>query len=127
MTSTRLPDDNPFHSGPSVSKGRFSPYPARQNQVTLIVDVEPTPTRISKEVDAAETMVERTEQCFGLKPDTVGAGGRSATDTNVRLGSKTDVLENDPLPPAAPASLPPGLSLGLGPTWTTRPKTAAFR
>ena len=35
---------------------------------TVIVDVEPTPTRISKEVDATETMVERTEECLGLKP-----------------------------------------------------------
>ena len=35
----------------------------------VIVDVEATPTRISKEVDAAETMVQRTEERFGLKPD----------------------------------------------------------
>ena len=35
----------------------------------IIVDVEATPTRISKEVDAAETMVERTEERFALKPD----------------------------------------------------------
>nr|NIS39623.1 IS5/IS1182 family transposase [Desulfuromonadales bacterium] len=30
-------------------------------EAPVIVDVEATPTRISKEVDAAETMVERTE------------------------------------------------------------------
>ncbi len=35
----------------------------------VIVDVEATPTRITKEVDATETMVERTEDRFGLKPD----------------------------------------------------------
>ena len=35
----------------------------------VILDVEATPTRISKEVDATETMIERTEQRFGLKPD----------------------------------------------------------
>ncbi len=35
----------------------------------VIVDVEPTPTRITKEVDATEIMVERTEQCFNLTPD----------------------------------------------------------
>ncbi len=35
----------------------------------VIVDVEATPTRISKEVAAAETMVERTEQRLELKPD----------------------------------------------------------
>ncbi len=38
-----------------------------------IVDVDATPTRISKEVDATETMVERTEACFGLKPDNIAA------------------------------------------------------
>ena len=35
----------------------------------IIVDVEATPTRISKEVDATETMIERTEERFALKPD----------------------------------------------------------
>ncbi len=34
----------------------------------VIVDVEATPTRISKEVDATETMIERTEERFNLKP-----------------------------------------------------------
>ena len=36
----------------------------------VILDVEATPTRISKEVDATETMIERTEERFGLKPST---------------------------------------------------------
>jgi IS5 family transposase len=35
---------------------------------TVIVDVEATPTRISKEVDATETMIERTQERFALKP-----------------------------------------------------------
>jgi transposase len=35
---------------------------------SVILDVEETPTRISKEVDATETMIERTEQRFALKP-----------------------------------------------------------
>ena len=35
----------------------------------VIVDVEATPTRITKEVDATETMLARTEECFDLKPD----------------------------------------------------------
>ncbi len=35
---------------------------------SVIVDVEATPTRISKEVDATETMIERTEDRFALKP-----------------------------------------------------------
>ena len=34
----------------------------------VILDVEATPTRISKEVDATETMIERTQDRFGLKP-----------------------------------------------------------
>jgi transposase len=39
----------------------------------IIVDVEATPTRISKEVDATETMVERTAARFGLKPERIAA------------------------------------------------------
>ena len=35
----------------------------------VILDVEATPTRISKEVDATETMIERVEERFTLKPD----------------------------------------------------------
>jgi hypothetical protein len=39
----------------------------------VIVDVEATPTRISKEVDATRTMIERTEGRFGLKPDHIAS------------------------------------------------------
>ncbi len=39
----------------------------------VIVDVAPTPTRISKEVDAAELMVDRTEERLDLKPDHIAA------------------------------------------------------
>lgn len=39
----------------------------------VIVDVEATPTRISKEVDATETMLDRTEARFDLKPRHVAA------------------------------------------------------
>ncbi len=35
---------------------------------SVILDVEETPTRISKEVDATETMIERTDERFALKP-----------------------------------------------------------
>jgi hypothetical protein len=35
---------------------------------SVIVDVEATPTRISKEVDAAESMIERVAQRFALEP-----------------------------------------------------------
>ena len=50
----------------------------------VILDVEATPTRISKEVDAAETMVERTEERFDLKPDHVA--GDVAYGTGEMLG-----------------------------------------
>ncbi len=40
-------------------------------EAPIIVDVEATPTRISKEVEAGKTMVERTQERFGLKPDRV--------------------------------------------------------
>jgi transposase len=50
----------------------------------VIVDVEATPTRISREVDATETMIERTEDRFGLKPETVA--GDVAYGTGEMLG-----------------------------------------
>jgi transposase len=50
----------------------------------VILDVEATPTRISKEVDAAEAMVERTEERFALKPDHLA--GDVAYGTGEMLG-----------------------------------------
>ena len=50
----------------------------------VIVDVEATPTRISKEVDAAETMVARTQERFDLKPDNIA--GDVAYGTAAMLG-----------------------------------------
>jgi len=50
----------------------------------VIVDVEATPTRITKEVDATETMIERTEERFGLKPDHIA--GDVAYGTGEMLG-----------------------------------------
>ena len=50
----------------------------------VIVDVEATPTRISKEVDATETMIDRTEECFELKPDRIA--GDVAYGTGEMLG-----------------------------------------
>ena len=35
----------------------------------IIIDVEATPTRISKEVDATETMIARAVARFALTPD----------------------------------------------------------
>ncbi len=43
------------------------------NEHAVIVDVEATPTRISKEVGATETMIERTEDSLDLKPDRIAA------------------------------------------------------
>lgn len=39
----------------------------------VIVDVEATPTRITKEIDAAESMLERVEERFALKPERIAA------------------------------------------------------
>ena len=50
----------------------------------VILDVEETPTRISKEVDATETMIDRTEDRFGLKPDRLA--GDVAYGTGEMLG-----------------------------------------
>ena len=50
----------------------------------IIVDVEATPTRISKEVDAAGTMIERTQERFDLKPQRIA--GDVAYGTGKMLG-----------------------------------------
>ena len=50
----------------------------------VIVDVEATPTRISMEVDATETMLARTEERFALKPDHIA--GDVAYGTGEMLG-----------------------------------------
>ena len=50
----------------------------------VIVDVEATPRRITKEVDATETMVERTGECFALKPERIA--GDVAYGTGKLLG-----------------------------------------
>jgi len=53
-------------------------------EAAVIVDVEATPTRISLEVDASETMIERTQDRFGLKPAAVA--GDVAYGTGEMLG-----------------------------------------
>ena len=50
----------------------------------VIVDVEATPTRISKEVDVTETMIERTQDRFALKPRHIA--GDVAYGTGEMLG-----------------------------------------
>jgi hypothetical protein len=57
-------------------------------EAPIIVDVEATPTRISKEVEAAETMVERTKERFELKPDRMA--GDVAYGTGGLLGWLVD-------------------------------------
>jgi hypothetical protein len=54
----------------------------------VILDVEATPTRISKEVDATETMIERTEEQFALKPKYLA--GDVAYGTGEMLGWLVD-------------------------------------
>jgi hypothetical protein len=54
----------------------------------VILDVEATPTRISKEVDATETMIERVEERFALKPDHIA--GDVAYGTGEMLGWLVD-------------------------------------
>ena len=55
---------------------------------SVILDVEATPTRITKEVDATETMIERTEGRFGLTPNHVA--GDVAYGTGEMLGWLVD-------------------------------------
>ena len=55
----------------------------------VIVDVEATPTRISKEVVATRTMIERTDERFGLKPE------RLAGDVAYGTGELLGWLVND--------------------------------
>ncbi len=50
----------------------------------VIVEVTATPTRISKEVEATETMVERTAERFNLKPSRIA--GDVAYGTGKLLG-----------------------------------------
>jgi len=54
----------------------------------VIVDVEVTPTRITMEVDATETMIDRTQDRLGLKPDYVA--GDVAYGTAEMLGWLVD-------------------------------------
>jgi len=62
----------------------------------VIVDVEATPTRITKEVDATETMIERAERRFGLKP------GRMAGDVAYGTGEMLGWLANRGIEPHIP-------------------------
>ena len=54
----------------------------------VVLDVEATPTRISKEVDATETMIARTQERFALKPKHLA--GDVAYGTGEMLGWLVD-------------------------------------
>ena len=62
----------------------------------VIVDVEATPTRISKEVEATETMIERTSETFDLKP------GRIAGDVAYGTGKMLGWLKRQGIEPHIP-------------------------
>lgn len=76
-------------------------------EAPIIVDVEATPTRISKEVDATETMIERTEERFELKPNYLagdvayGTGGLLGwlvdrkIDPHIPVWDRSDVAPED--------------------------------
>jgi IS5 family transposase len=62
----------------------------------VIVDVEATPTRISKEVEATETMIKRTSETFDLKP------GRIAGDVAYGTGKMLGWLMRQGIEPHIP-------------------------
>jgi transposase len=62
----------------------------------VILDVEATPSRISKEVKVTETMIARTEDRFGLKPDHV------AGDVAYGTGKMLDWLVKREIDPHIP-------------------------
>jgi transposase len=53
-------------------------------KAAIVVDVQATPARWSAEVDATKTMLERTETCFGLKPQRLVAD--SAYGSGLMIG-----------------------------------------
>jgi len=62
----------------------------------VILDVEATPTRITKEVEATETMLERTENRFDLKPNHI------ADDMAYGTGKMLGWLEKKKIEPHIP-------------------------
>lgn len=62
----------------------------------VILDVEATPSRLSKEVEATKTMIARTEDRFGLKPDHL------AGDVAYGTGKMLDWLVDQEIDPHIP-------------------------
>ena len=73
----------------------------------VIVDVEATPARTYDEVAATKTMIERTEECFDLKPD------RLAADTAYGTGKFLGWLVGYGIAPHIPVWEGPGPDDGL--------------
>jgi IS5 family transposase len=67
----------------------------------VIVDVEATPARTYDEVEATETMIDRTERCFDLKPKRF-QGPSWRRQMNPQIAPKQQVL-----PAVAPLNPPP--------------------
>lgn len=63
----------------------------------IILDVEATPTRISKDVDATETMIERTEERFALKPKHLAGDAAYGTGKMVGWLVKRDIEPQIPV------------------------------
>ena len=49
------------------------------NEYAVIIDVEATPARTYDEVDSTKVMIERTEQCFAIKPNRFAADSAYGT------------------------------------------------
>jgi hypothetical protein len=62
---------------------------------SIIVDVEVTPARTYDDVAVTQTMLERTDQILGLKPDWLAAGhlgpGRTARNPPTALSRRESV------------------------------------
>jgi transposase len=63
----------------------------------VILDVEATPTRITKEVDATETMVERVEERFALKPDRIAGDAAYGTGKMLDWLVKREIVPHIPV------------------------------
>ena len=64
------------------------------NENAIVVDVEATPARTYDEVEATKTMIKRTEETFGLKPERFAAD--SAYGTGRFLGWLVDEQDTTP-------------------------------
>ena len=66
-------------------------------QRAIIVDVEATPARWSAEVAATKTMLERTQECFGLKPQRLTADAAYGSGLMIGWLMRRDIEPHIPL------------------------------